>query len=271
MYASYWKLNRRPFNYRVDVPDLYRSRPVQTASLRLRYCTDNNAGAALLLGPSGVGKSSVIRLLKEDNTRLRPFVHMTFPTLNPAEMSRAVAAELLGLASVTDLTAEALLVRQHEALRRHADKGEHPVIVFDEAHLLKNEALNEVVLPLLNLADTDYDLAFSIILVGQPVLASHVGRNAQLRERIAVTATMTGFSESETADYIHGRLAAAGREDVIFSDDAVSAVVQLSGGNPRRINRLCDMALLVGYSDRAEQICAADIESLATEILPAAA
>lgn len=271
MYESHWNLTHKPFSYRVGVDDLYRSKSLQTASLRLRYCIENNAGAALLLGTSGVGKSSLIQLLKAESTELRPFVHLAFPGLTSAELARAVAGELTDHESVESLTADALLVRQHLCLRQHAEDGSHPVIVFDEAHLLSNETLNDVILPLLNLRETDYDLRFTIVLVGQPVLASHIARNAQLRERIAVTATMSGLSGEETADYIRTRLSDAGSDHPIFTDGAIAAVVDLSGGNPRRINRICDMALLVGYSDQADRIVAADVESLASEILPAAA
>ncbi|MEQ9407057.1 MAG: AAA family ATPase [Fuerstiella sp.] len=271
MYKKYWKLSEKPFCYRVEVGDLYRSRSVQAALLRLRYCIDNNAGLAMLLGASGVGKSSLIRLLQAEDEGLRPFVHIAAPRLSPQELARAVACELMETETVDGLSPEVLLVKQQQHLRRCAENGQHPVIVFDEAHLFGNETLNDVVLPLLNLAETDYSLQFSVVLCGQPVLGSHVGRNAQLRERIAVTASMSGFSEKETGDYIRCRMEHAGGDVGVFSDGAVAAVQDLSGGNPRRINRLCDMALLVGYSDQASLICAEDIEALATEILPAAA
>lgn len=271
MYEEYWNLTHKPFGYRVDVDDLYRSRSVQTALLRLRYCIENNAGAALLLGPSGVGKTSVIRALRSEGNQLRPFIHLSIPRLTATEVARSIALEITEQESVTELTADALLVKQHASLQKHAAEGRHPIIVLDEAHLMSNDTLNDVVLPLLNLAETDFTLQYSIVLAGQPVLASHIARNAQLRDRIAVTATMSGFTRNETIDYLTHRLTEAGCSVRIFTDQAVDAVMNISQGNPRLINRLCDMALLVGYSDQAERIDANDIHSLATEILPAAA
>ncbi len=271
MYESFWNLTHKPFAYRVDVDDLYRSKSLQAAALRLRYCFDNNAGAALLLGASGAGKSSLIRLLKAEGTGLRPFVHLAFPGFSSAELTRVIACEVTSMDSVSDLNSDEVLVRLHQSLRKHAEAGSHPVVVLDESHLMNNETLNEVVLPLLNLAEVDFGLQYSVVLVGQPALGAHIAKNAQLRERIAVTATMDGWSHNETADYIQSRLQDAGANQQIFTDDAIAAVVQISGGNPRRINRLCDMALLVGYSDQAEQIVGNDILSLSGEILPAAA
>lgn len=271
MYESYWNFNAKPFMYRVDPADLYRTRSLQNAALRLRYCFDNNAGAALLLGASGMGKSSLLQHLRAESEQLFPFVHVAWSTLSAAELNRTVASEILGNEPIDDLPTDALLSHLQVALRGYAEEGQHTVIAFDEAHLLTNDCLNDVVLPLLNLADTDRDVSFSVVLSGQPVLASHVARNAQLRERISVRATMERFTENEVAHYIQSRLEAVGARRKVFTDDAIQAITELSEGNPRRINRLCDMSLLVGYGEQISQVTATEVQSLSVEILPAAA
>ena len=271
MYQSYWELTGNPFTYRVAFDQLYPSRTLQSASLRLRYCFDNNAGAALLLGVSGVGKSSLLQQLRHDEARLHPFAHIVFPNFGVVELNRVVASELLEESVPDHECLDTLLHRIQVGLLRSSEAGQHGVIAFDEAHLLSNEALNQVILPLLNLADTDQRLSFSVILCGQPSLASQVARNAQLRDRIAVTATVEGFTPQETLDYIDNQLHRAGAVRRIFTDDAIQAVYELSGGNPRRINRLCNMALLVGCGDKLSEITSAEIDSLASELLPAAA
>ena len=225
----------------------------------------------MLLGVSGVGKSSLLQQLCALDMNLSPFVHIAFPTLSAAELNRALVSEVLGSDPLDSLPMDVLLLNLHQALRKSADVGLHAVIAFDEAHLLSNDTLNQVVLPLLNLADTDHQLSYSVVLSGQPVLASHIARNAQLRERIAVTATMERFSDEEVADYIQSRMHSSGARRCVFTAEAVETIVQLSEGNPRRINRLCDMALLVGYADQVSQITEVEVRSLSAEILPAAA
>lgn len=271
MYEPYWKLTHKPFGYRVSAEDLYRSAAVQTALLRLRYCIENNAGACMLLGPSGVGKTSLIRLLRHEGESLRPFVHLAVPRLSADEISQAVVTELTDKPNADGRTAEAFLTVLPAELRRHATKERHPIVVLDEAHLMSSDTLNDVVLPLLNLVENDLDLQLTVILAGQPVLGSHVARNAQLRDRVAVSAVMSGLTRNEADDYLKSRLKAAGCDREIFTGEAIDALMNLSQGTPRLLNRLCDMALLVGYSDQIETIGAADIDALATEILPAAA
>ena len=271
MYESYWKLESAPFSYRPTGSGLYRSHSHQASSLRLRYCFANNAGAAMLLGNSGVGKSSLLQQLRAEEQELRPFAHIAFPTLAPTELLRAVVVEVTGDESLNQLPTDGMLLKLGRFLEKNSAEGRHAVIAFDEANLLPNDSLNQVVLPLLNFADTHRRLSFSVVLCGQPVLASYVARNAQLRERIAVKATLESFTAKETTDYIQSRMLAAGAEREVFREDAIRAIIDLSGGNPRRINRLCDMALLVGYADQIESITAREVEGLEAEFLPAAA
>ena len=52
--------------------------------------------------------------------------------------------------------------------------------------------------------------------------------------------------------YVQHRLAVAGAERTIFEPAATEALHQLSGGAPRQINRLCDLALLVGFAEELD-------------------
>lgn len=224
----------------------------------------------MLLGMSGVGKSSLLQHLRVSEDRLAPFVHVTFPVNEPVELLSAVVSEFQG-ESPDETSSVSLLTTLRNAIRESTDAGQHAVIAFDEAHLFGSQTLNQAVLPLLNLAVNDPSLQYSVVLAGHPVLASHIGRNAQLRERISVTATLDCFTLNETSDYVESRLLASGATREIFTAEAIEAVMALSNGSPRRINRLCDMSLLVGFADQKEVITADEVRSLASEFLPAAA
>ena len=83
------------------------------------------------------------------------------------------------------------------------------------------------------------------------------------------------LEEQETADYVIHRLHAAGATRAIFTDDALQAVHRLSQGIPRRINRLCDLAMVVGFAERKPTIDASHLEAVDRELVslssPAAA
>jgi general secretion pathway protein A len=59
----------------------------------------------------------------------------------------------------------------------------------------------------------------------------------------------------ETVAYIVHRLRASGNNgDPVFTDRAFEAIQEASLGIPRRINRLCDMSLMIGYAQELKQI-----------------
>jgi general secretion pathway protein A len=71
----------------------------------------------------------------------------------------------------------------------------------------------------------------------------------------------------ETVSYVSHRLTAAGATSEIFTSDALATLHQLTAGNPRRINRLCDLALLVGYAEEQVRINAPQIEAVCNELV----
>jgi type II secretory pathway predicted ATPase ExeA len=93
----------------------------------------------------------------------------------------------------------------------------------------------------------------------------------ELSERIAVTTPLSGFTVAETADYVTTALTRVNGRDDIFSPGALNRLFEVTAGNPRRLNRLCDMALLVGYAEQLNQITEAHIDAVGAELLPAAA
>jgi general secretion pathway protein A len=93
----------------------------------------------------------------------------------------------------------------------------------------------------------------------------------QLNDRIAVRSIVDPLSHEDTLGYIAHRLQAAGAKREIFDPHAVEALHERSGGIPRRINRLADLALVVGYADQLDSIGAREIEAVAEDIPPAIA
>lgn len=270
MYLEYWQLSAKPFPYRMPATDCFPVASQQSGLLRLQYCIENSAGCALLLGESGLGKTTVTQQLKASSLQLRPFCCLAFPGLSAVEQLRMICGQLSDAPYAGSGPADALLLDISHNLRRAAGQGNHPVLCFDDAQLLSPDVMTDVILPLLNLRDLDESTDFSVVLAGQPGLLPQLSRHPQLRERIAVTARLSGLAESETADYVANRLTACGGSAGIFEPEAVQRLQEISQGNPRRINRLCDMALLVGCAEQRGTIAAAQIDAVGTELLKAA-
>ena len=70
--------------------------------------------------------------------------------------------------------------------------------------------------------------------------------------------------------YVNHRLSAAGASRTIFEESALDALHELSSGIPRRINRLADLALLVGYADQIATLSAEHVHSVSKELVAVA-
>ena len=271
MYEAYWTLKGRPFSQTAEPAFFYRSRSCQTALLRIRYAVENLCGPVLVPGLSGTGKSCLVRYFASEFPKLRPFVHLVFPTLAAEEQLRMIHSELCEEGVLSQGPIDAVLREIRTALRRHASQGRRPILFFDDAHLMTDDGFQQVLQPLLSLAEADANIQLTVLLAGQPSLTARIRRFGQISERITVTTPLNGFTAAETAEYVGICLQQAGSTRQIFSEDALSRLFDVSSGNPRRINRLCDMALLVGFAEQKSQISADDIDSIAGELLPAAA
>lgn len=270
MYESHWQLAARPFDHSADAKFYYPGESQQGALLKLRYALENRRGAALLTGAAGLGKTLLAQtLVRQLGESLSPKVHLVFPQM-PAGQLLAYLADQLGAAGGPTLTIEQSLRRIETRLRENAKAGKHAIIVIDEAHLLDDSQALETVRLLLNLEQDARPLA-SFLLTGQTSLLLAIERRPDLEERLAVKCLLRRFKPEETMGYIQHRLTAAGAKRSIFTDGALEAIHQETLGIPRRINRLCDLALLVGFAEELTSIGPDQIAAISEELAGAAA
>ena len=78
---------------------------------------------------------------------------------------------------------------------------------------------------------------------------------------------LCAFTLEETAEYVAHRLRAAGAERSIIEPDAIPALHDLSRGVPRQINRLCDLALLIGFAEERQTLGAEQFEAVCRELV----
>ena len=271
MYTSYWQLERRPFEAGTDTAAYYPSETHQAALLKLRYSIENARGAAALVGASGGGKTLVARILADQlPSDLTPVIHLVYPRMATAELLAYLAAELAGGDDAAAGVTVGESVRAIEAsVSRNAREGRHAVVIIDEAHLLEADALEALRL-LLNFEVASRP-ALTLLLVGQTRLLSAVDRVPCLGERLGVRCLIRALAPEETFVYVEHRLRSAGAARSIFTHEALEAIHELSQGNPRQINRLCDLALLIGFAEERTEIEAADLSAAADELTLVAA
>jgi general secretion pathway protein A len=273
MYETYWQLEAKPFENTADTQFYYPAETHQGALLKLRYAVENRRAAALLSGGAGLGKSLIVRaLLQQLAETFAPRVHLVFPQM-PSDQLLAYLAESLGSADQFGTGAaghtppiQQSLRHLERALSENVEQGRHAVVVIDEAQDLSDNDAWQTIRLLLNFEHQSV-AAMTVLLVGQPSLLTILDRLPELDERLAVKCLIRRLSLEESCSYIQHRLQAAGARREIFDDSALEAIHHLSLGVPRRINRLCDLALLIGFAEERPVIGRAQIEAVSEELV----
>lgn len=151
-------------------------------------------------------------------------------------------------------------------LAANAEKGRHAVVAIDEAQLVRDPATFEALRLLLNF-EPGGTPALTLLLVGQPSLLPVINRMPQWEERLAVKCLLRPFTQPETESYVEHRLRAAGSPRPIVEPDAVPTLQELTHGIARQINRLCDLALLIGYAEEQQTLGPGHFEAVCRELV----
>ncbi len=154
-----------------------------------------------------------------------------------------------------DLDIAGMLHVLNRFLLRQRRKGLTVVLVIDEAQNLDPQVLEQIRL-LSNLETSDEKL-IQIILVGQPNMGKLLARPdmRQLNQRISVRYHLRTMDFTDTCGYVRHRLAVAdARDNNLFSKMALLFLYLYSKGLPRMINRVCDKAMLIAYSDNHRKV-----------------
>ena len=256
MYEGFYGLTRRPFGKSPDPSFLFPSRIHAEALARLVTAAEDR-DLAVLTGDIGAGKTLLTRALVDDLSRTfgerAHVILLVNPRLTPGELLSTLA-ERLGVDPVPKTKPKLLDAILGALFAIHEDGG-LTLLIVDEAHLLPTRAAFEELRLLLNFTLDDTAL-LGMLLVGQDELRARLAKKdlRSFAQRIGAAFHLSALGVDEVGAYLAHRLAAAGRVEPLFTDDAVIALAKGSGGVPRRLNVLAQAALLVGFGLDAKMI-----------------
>jgi type II secretory pathway predicted ATPase ExeA len=261
MYLERFGLARKPFSKTPDPAFLFPSRQHAEALARLEHALEERE-VAVLTGEVGAGKTTLSRALVDAFAERCRFSLVVNPALPPAQLL-GVIAEGFGLPP-TRRKADTFGALAEHAARLDAE-GRFAVVMVDEAQLLPGRAAFDELRLLGNLAADDRALV-GLVLIGQPELRDRlVERGGEaFAQRVGVAYHLGPLALEETGRYLAHRLAVAGRQEPLFTAEAVAALHEASGGIPRLLNQLAASALLEAFTREAGWI-SADVVLAAVE------
>jgi general secretion pathway protein A len=252
MYQSFYGLKENPFSIQPDPDFLYFGRRHTQAYAMMEYGIKNKAGFIVISGEIGCGKTTLIRHLL-NNLAPDVTVGLVYNT------HRDIANLLEWIMLAFGLPYEGMsTVGLYDAFQRFLIEqyglGKGVLLIIDEAQNLNSSALES--LRMLSNINADKSQLLQIMLVGQPQLKDILSQPdlIQLSQRVEFDFHIKPFAADDVQKYIQHRLAIAGRETPLFTPEACAKIAEASECIPRRINILCNTALVYGFAAESEHI-----------------
>ncbi len=273
MYTQFFNLQQAPFSIAPDPRYLFMSEQHREALAHLLYGVGSGGGFVLLSGEIGAGKTTVCRCFLEQIPANCNVAYIFNPRQTVQELLQSICTEFgIDMQHAAAADPDAASVKNYfdalniYLLNAHAG-GRHNVLIIDEAQCLSAEVLEQ--LRLLTNLETNQNKLLQIILIGQPELRSMLARPEleQLAQRVIARYHLGPLTAPDTARYIRHRLAVAGMlEATIFPPPVMQQIHRLTQGVPRRINLLCDRALLGAYAENKHTVDRKIVKQAAREV-----
>lgn len=260
-YRDYWKLSRWPFSDCVP-PQTYISLPGQVeAEARLRVVLERLYPLSVVVGPDGVGKTTFLKrnlspqvLIKRKHLA-RP-IYISMAGMGRNELFESIAAVTYERSTRNHcLTAERLV---RDFLKSQSFQELSSVIFLDDIHL----AASDCALDVFRLLDTNEDLA--LVLCATEIPTSPFQDLVQSRAQLRID--LNAWSLADVEQFIQQSIANAGGNPLLFTDQSIVRLHELSEGLARRLIQLLEITLLAGASTNAEKITPELVDSAAEEI-----
>lgn len=260
MYERFFELTSRPFTTAPQPARFVPTTAAERARQTLINCLERAAGTALLIGPTGTGKTLTARVIAE---QLRGSCAPLLLNAGQLTTRRALLQALLhGLSQPYRGLEDGELRLALADVLAHSDRCAGGLLLaIDDAQLLSLRLFEE--LRWLTGLQRQNQPAVRLLLTGAGALEETLAQPKleSLAQTIAARAYLEPLSAGETETYLRRQIELAGGDaDRVFAPDAYRAVQAATDGIARLVNQVADHALLMAYVDGAKPLCAARIE-----------
>jgi len=257
MYLDYWNLREAPFQNVADARYAYLCSQHHEGLARLVYLVQNRKLGGILTGPYGVGKTMVLELLDQEmqKDRSTQYFHIDYHPGSTLGLARQIATmmgirdKILPLEEPGDLLAY---------LKMEGGKLGHTTLVIDEAQIINNSDIYHFLHLLMNLTIQNkrgfkVEPLFTLILSGYTDMTRILKTDESLCQRLQMVWHLDPLDDQQILEYIQHRIRVAGGDIWIFEREAVFELAKYHH-IPRRINNICDVALMLGYASNQKSI-----------------
>ena len=256
MYENYWGLERPIFGSSPSREALQQS-PVHAEALaRLDFLLESRAPLGLLIGSSGGGKTSVLTEFAQQARRGGILSALVPCGGNETFFWSRIASGLHAEPDNDCVHPWPQIVDRLEELRL---EGVRAVLLLDDLDRAAAPVVT-CVEQLISIADSP----LTAVCSARPETLNRLG--SRLLGLAALRIDLAPWTESETCAYLDSTTSKTGRGQPLFDNTAARRLFELSGGAPRRVNQLAQLALVAGAAQRLKKVDAATIDAVEEEL-----
>lgn len=267
MYCSFFGFREKPFEVTPDPKFLFITPVYQEILSALMYGIRERRGIIAIVGDVGTGKTLMLKTALERMELKTKAVMLCNSDLTFKQLLFMALCDL-GLAKPNrDMGKGEAIQRLRDFAIQQSEIGGNVVLIIDEAQNLSRKVIENLRM-LSNFEAQNHNL-IQIVLSGQNELDDILGapKMRQMVQRISLKRYSRPLSNEETLNYIYHRLQVAGYEGTtLFTKASLKMICKYSEGLPRKINIICDNALLIGYGIAEQTIDAPVIEEVINDL-----
>lgn len=264
-YRTFFGLSKEAFPANIDIDEILVTPEVQGVKNRFDYAV-RLGSSVVITGDVGSGKSTALRY---SASALHPseykVFYVTATTGSIIELYRQIVEEL-GIEKTSNSRAVMMSIIKNEIKEFVQGKKMKTVLIIDEASLLRMEVFAE--LHTLVQFEKDSRTWLPVILAGQPTLVDKLQYRTSIpfASRIVAKSHLEGLDMAGMKSYLIHHLKLCGVDTNFFSDQAVTAIHQGSGGLLRKANNLARGSLIAAATEKSMSISAEHVRIASSEI-----
>ncbi len=264
-YKNFFGFMKEPFPQDIEESDICILPGLGSVLDRFFYALDI-ASVMVITGDVGTGKSTSLRFA---SAQLHPSKYRVVSTIantgTVLELLRQTTVALDTESRSHSITVLTKIVRN--AVMEIVGRKQIPVLAIDEAHLLRLEVLSQI--HTIFQFEFDSKPVLPIVLSGQNTLIDklmyHTSR--PFASRVAGRSHLEGLKLKDMIGYLNHHLQIAGVNEQLFSEEAINALQQGSGGLLRRVNLLAKGALIAAAIEKCKIVSAEHVRIASTEVI----
>lgn len=262
MYTEHWGLNASPFSGTGGRKTFFESDAQAEAIARIDYLINQNRRLGLLLGDEGLGKSTIMNHVRRQLRRQRlPVAYLNATGMDHSEMVINLA-QGLGAVHETDTPLNAAWHAIFDCFQTNRYQHLNTVILIDDAHEAESDVLSAIV-RLCQWCPAGKSRV-TVILAAESDKAELIGR--RLLQLSELRVELEPWEQEDTIAFIRKLMIHSGATRRVFDVRAIEEIQRLSGGVPRRIVQLSELALVAGAGMELDRVDVDSVQAVEEEL-----